>query len=852
MSGDNDIIFSADFEKSGFDSSIDEAIRKAGNFENALDGLQRTLDAVDSSIDVEISTTVEDNPEIKNLLDLEAYSPDVAVSTSVTDDPKVDALKSLDDDTLTPEVDTQHTREGEEVVNAIDRLANLQVIDIAMQVSGNIMDVFNKIEAFTVTPFLDAEDAAAKMAGQLGETSDKAKEYQQAILNIQYDDLGDGAGQIGEVMTAAGQMLKDSEMESAIEDATRSALGFTKVFYEQDPIEVLNAMNTMVSTGLVKNFQEAGDVLLTGFQNGANRGGDLLDTIRENSITFKQMGLDGEASMSLIATGMDEGIAQSAFVADSLKTLQENLLTAADDPWGEQGRLLKKLGIDNPAEEGEVYGTEFIQSVVDAIAAQPLADQASIASMLFGEQGSVATKGILSLSTTGLGDTAGAVEDAGKVVDDTLRATIDKFKLELQSMASEFLSSEQIDLPGKLEAIKTGLQDTLAALQSGEGIGEAIEVGFKVDGITESLDKFQSIVGNLAIGFLELIASIQDIMGKDSSGTRATIANMAEGQLSYDLKIANADEVGGIVQTAISRGVQPDNLLAGAKTAMSELVNAGEGDKATELMNALQGANGTTLSAFGVLNRQFLGKNSDVTVPVAPDMSEEDYQQFLQETKEKLEWQAGYYIRFDAKPRPFDPADLAGLQDQLDAETAAYVNSQNGSTGNEDDFLPIGRGAKDAGGSASEGLTAVAEAGGLATDSLTKTKDNMVTLTEEAINLNGALGDGVITTGETTDALTLASMSSSDFALALQAAAIQALELDTQVDSLVSKASDMGALATALQSANLAAAGFASGGSGGGVTNSSTVNLNQNITVNSGAETGSSAAQTANALKGFG
>lgn len=865
---DNDIIFNADLNTSDFDSAVDSAVRKAGDFESALDELQSALDGVDAGIsvdiqanvaenadltnllsletyspDVQISTTIADNTELTNLIALEAYSPDVAVSTTVEDDPDIDALNKLDAEKLTPVVDTQQTREGEEVVNAIDRLARLQVIDIAMNVGGNVMSVLSQIQQFTVTPFLDAEDAAAGLAARTGEGADAIRKYQDAILSIQQDDLGESAGQIGQVMETALQL------GAPMEDATRAALGFTKVFYEQDPVEVLNAMNALVSTGLVGSFQEAGDLLITAFQGGANRGGDLLDTIRENAITFKQMGLDGEASLSLITSGMEEGFAQSTFVADSIKTLQGNLIAAADDPSGDIGKTFKKLGIDNPAETGEAYGADFVQSVIDAIKAQPIADQASIAALLFGEQGAIATEGILNLSTSGFGDTEGAIADAGQTVDDTLRAQIDKFKLELKSVATEFLSSDQIDLPGKLEAIKNGIKGVIEGLQNGETLGEAIEMGFKIEGVDEFMTRFESIVGNLAISFLELIAGIQDLMGKDSTGTRANIANLAANQLSFDLKAADANAMSGIIRTAIDRGVQESTLMESASTAINESAASGDLEQAQAIVDGLASQTGVQLSSKGY--KTFLGDKAEINVPFDPEMSQEAYDQFVKDTQTRLYNETG--IEYEIKPAAFSPEDLQVLQEQVTAASSDFLNTNAQSRAGEDDIDTYKK-MKSAADDASSAMSDLAEQNSIVNDALKKNKKAWEDAEPVVSDFNDNMADGVITTEEASGAIKLAGMYTNDFAETLALAAINAVTMSGEINTMTSKTGALQSLASALQSANLAGlavqANLGTVPTGGGGSGSN-VTVNQNIVVNSEAEGASTAAQTANALRGF-
>lgn len=822
---DNDIIFNADLNTSDFDSAVDSAVRKAGDFESALDELQSALDGVDAGIsvdiqanvaenadltnllsletyspDVQISTTIADNTELTNLIALEAYSPDVAVSTTVEDDPDIDALNKLDAEKLTPVVDTQQTREGEEVVNAIDRLARLQVIDIAMNVAGNVMEVFNRIEAFTVAPFLNAEDAAANIAAKTRDTTDTAETYQELIMEIQQNDLGDSAGQIGTVLQTA------INLKAPMEEAAVAALGFTKVFDDQNPVDVLITLNSLVKSGLFDNFTDAGDALFSAFQDGANRGGDLMRVIQDNAILFQQLGLDGEGALSLITSGLDAGFNKASDVAGAMKTFQTNLVAAADNPDSDAGTALKALGLENPAETGEDYGVEFVQSVIDAIKSAPVENQAALAEAMFGNLGAIGTSALLNLDTAGLGETTGAIEEAGATIDDTLRGALDDFKLEIKNIATEFLSSEQIDLPGKLNAIKVGIQGVVKGLQNGKTLGEAIEMGFKIEGVDEFMTRFESIVGNLAIGFLEVVATIQDFLGKDSTGTRATLAQMAGEQLAFDLKIANPEDIDDVIRTAIGRGVGGANLLERTQTAVAESASGGDIDKAQAIVD-------TIAANFGQNSRSVMDKITN----------------------------------------PFDDAAIQTLQGQVTTSSSQFYGSQAQSRAGEDDIDTYKK-MKSAGDDASSAMSDLAEQNSIVNDALKKNKKAWEDAEPVVSDFNDNMADGVITTEEASGAIELAGMYTNDFAETLALAAINAVTMSGEINTMTSKTGALQSLASALQSANLAGlavqANLGTVPTGGGGSGSN-VTVNQNIVVNSEAEGASTAAQTANALRGF-
>lgn len=851
---DNDIVFSADLETGDFDSAIDSAIQRASEFEGALDELQGTLDGIDTSVSVDVEAVVSDSDSLDSLLELDSYAPEVGIAAELTDPTDVDSLLDLDElapdvgiaaeltdrepvETLTdldgtvvaPEIAPRETQEGKETISAIDKIAKLQVIDIAIQVAGNVMDVFNAIKDFTVTPFLDAETAAANLAARTGQGADTIKEYQQMIIDIQQSDLGESAGQIGKVLETAGQL------GAPLDDAARAALGFTKVFYEQDPSQVLTTLNSLVSTGLAPDFQTAGDMLTGAFQNGANRGGDLLKTIQDNVTNFQQLGLSGEGAMGLITSGLDAGFNKASDVTGSLKVLQNNLVAAVDNPTGDTGAALASLGLDNPAADGTAYGAEFVQSVIDAVKAQPVADQAGLAEALFGKQGAIGTDALLNLDTAGLGDTTDAIAEAGATLDDTLMGALDDFKLEVQTIMTDFLSSESIDLPGKLDAIKTGLQTAVEVLAGGSSLGEALEVGFKIQGVDEFIGRFEGAIGNLIINFMEIVASVQDITGKDSTNTRAQIASRAADQLPFDLKFANADEVASLINVAIERGVDPATVLEATKGVVTELATQGATEQAQAIVDGIEAAGGGTFETKGWIADKLVGNaNATVEVPLDPTLSPEAQAQAIADIESQLDSQVPFFVDYEFKPGVFNPADVADLQASLNA--AAPVAPP-------DDFLQMTKDIKPAADDAAGALDNVA----------TSTSDvaaSTAPAADSVTDLHGAMADGAVSATDVSDAIAQASMASSDFATALALAIAQAEGLSTSIDTLAGKAGSLSGLSSGLQSANLAAAGYGAGGSGGGGSSSS-VTVNQTFNVGSQAQADSAAAQTGNSVRGF-
>lgn len=575
----------------------------------AADEIQSAIDDLSAGVDVEIGVNVADF-DVSELTDLEDTQYDVSIDATLADDSAITELEDLDGATIEPELNATESDQGRETTNKLLTIIAIKDgIELVMNVAGTVLDVIASLEQFTVAPILAGQDANAKFAAQTGAAIEEA----DLITKIFYDDLGDSKDQIADVAIRAAQI------GAPIDEATRAALLFTHTFTEQDPTAVLNTLNQLVESGLVPNFQAATDLLTTGFQQGGNRAGDLLSVLESNSTAFSDLGLTGEQSLSLIKTGLDNGFSSAGDVAIALTTFKKNLTTGGE----EVDTFLSSIGLENPTKTGGEVGAEFLNSVITGLKDAPTDGEISpdeLASKLFGKQGLKNTSAVLGLSTesNAFDDLVGQAEDAATLMDDTLTGVIDDFLLAAQGAAETFLSSDALDLDGKLEDIKKAVQTTIDAIQSGTGVAEAIEIGFNIPGFADGVARFEASIGNFGIGVLELIAGVQDFLGKDSSGTREQIAGLAAGQLSFDLQSAEADEVSTLVQRALDRGVDESKITDLAGVAVDELLASGDLEQA-----ALVAANLGTEQARVVA--KVLGEEvGAINVPLTADMTPEE------------------------------------------------------------------------------------------------------------------------------------------------------------------------------------------------------------------------------------
>lgn len=529
----------------------------------------------------------------------------VAIDLDLQNTSVLNDLNELDSAKLTPQIDTQETNEGKSITDKLSFLSKLAIINLAVNLTGTakeFFDQFGRIGGFT--GLIEMDSALSKIQARTGEMIPGAEKL---IHDLYRDGWGESRDQIADVITQADN-LKISQ--DNLQQAVQNALILQEV-YGYDTAESLRTMDSLVKNKLAPDFDSAANIIVAGLQNGADRGGDLLDTFNEYGSTFAKMGLSGAGALALINSGLSHGIDNSDRVADAVREIGIRLGTINTDPNVQAAfrRLDSMSDVDlskllNAFNKGEISGDEFFngffKAIDDAAAKNPARAQ-QIANTLIGTQAEdFGVQTFAGLSTnwdSTMGTLEGRAQTAGINIKDNISSQLDELWRSIETAAGDFLSSDQINLDAKIDEIKKKVTDAINVLQSGGTLGEALEVGFQLKGVDEFLGNFQRIVGNLVIAILEFIKSLQS--GEQRTQTEKTIANLAKGQLAFDLKLANEDELVGLVQTAIQRGVSTVDIGKAIQTAGTELINEGELDKARELLGLVEQISGTVQLAPG-------------------------------------------------------------------------------------------------------------------------------------------------------------------------------------------------------------------------------------------------------------
>lgn len=139
------------------------------------------------------------------------------------------------------------------------------------------------------------------------------------------ESVGDGFAAASAVQRNIGKLIpKDSVDEAAV------FAGSLAQTWEEDVNDLVGK-----STPLFKQFnlevKEGFDLVAFAKANLANADDDSLDTIKEYSVQFKQMGLGAAESMGLLERGLDAGAFNTDKLADGIKEAFLRITSAGDD-----------------------------------------------------------------------------------------------------------------------------------------------------------------------------------------------------------------------------------------------------------------------------------------------------------------------------------------------------------------------------------------------------------------------------------------------------------------------------------------------------------------------------------------
>ena len=294
------------------------------------------------------------------------------------------------------------------------------------------------IESSKPVALLQAQlGATGEFAGDMGEAAGKL--YARGVVG----SMEDATGAIKAVWQNG---LIDEDATNADIEKVGASLSNLAMISEDEAGNVANAVKQMMRNGLVKNAQEGFDLLTRGVQQGINKAGDLFDTYNEYGTQFRQLGLDGATSMGLMNQAIRAGARDADTAADALK---EFAIRSIDGSTASAAGY-KALGLsakDMTAQiakggDSAAAGLGTVLEKLKAIKDPVKRNAAAVA--LFGTKAEDLGQALYAMdpstAVAGLGKVAGAADAAGKTLEESAGAKLEKFKRTAQSALVEQLA----------------------------------------------------------------------------------------------------------------------------------------------------------------------------------------------------------------------------------------------------------------------------------------------------------------------------------------------------------------------------------------------------------------------------
>ena len=361
--------------------------------------------------------------------------------------------------------------------------------------------------------------AINQLSAATGATGDELDALGESVKNIYAQGLGDDFADVADGL-AATQQASDLTGE-ALERATAAGFNLRDVF-DYDVSESARA-----ASALMKNFgidaEEAYGLIAVGAQNGADKNGDLLDTLNEYSPQFAALGLSADQFIGTLVEGADAGLFSIDKVGDAVKEFNIRAKDGSDT----SREAFESLGLNADkmfaafAAGGDTAEAAFFDTV-EALNSMddPLARNAAGVA-LFGTQFEDLEAGVLPVLAsieTAAYDGAAALQQINDVKYNDLGSAFEAIKrsaevslLPMASMIANTLTALAPILRETFEAIAPVITDTLNTCmpfvqQFLVGMGEALQTVLPM--VSQLAAGLLPLLGQLVSAFLPPLMSL--------------------------------------------------------------------------------------------------------------------------------------------------------------------------------------------------------------------------------------------------------------------------------------------------------------------------------------------------------
>jgi len=416
----------------------------------------------------------------------------------------------------------------------------------------------------------EMESALDKFAASTGTTAEELADYEETLKNIYGGNYGESFEDVANSMAQIKQQMGNIGAEQ-LEEITADAILLRDVFEFEVNESTRAAKMLMDQFGI--SSKEAYNLIAQGAENGLDKNGDLLDSINEYSVHYKQMGYTAEQFFNSLKNGTGAGTFSVDKLGDAMKEFGirvKDTSTTTTDAFALLGYAsTEAIAAMGEETEGVVGNLDELQSKFVAGGEEAQEATAEVIEALFAIEDKVAQNaagvglfgsmwedlgadGIKALTEVegGINIATDALSVMGETVDDNLSASFDGLKRKMET-------SVVVPLGQKIEPIAKRLIQTVEKKmpqiqKMAEKLGDVIERGF---------EKLEPVIEWLIDDALPVLV---DILGFciDNFETLAGVVTTAYGAFKIFNAVLAGNPIGAVIQ-----GV---GLLAGGIALLSD------------------------------------------------------------------------------------------------------------------------------------------------------------------------------------------------------------------------------------------------------------------------------------------
>lgn len=466
--------------------------------------------------------------------------------------------------------DAESSSEGYTVLKNV--LANLVTEGI-----NKTVDVFKELAT-------EGDTSLAMLSARTGATAQELEGFEDVMYEVYNSNYGDSLGDVSEKLSTVIQMT-DNLDKASLAQITKNAIALEDVF-GFDVVESLRTANSLTDQFGI-SAEEAFNLIVQGAQKGLNQNDDLLDTINEYSVQFRNAGYSADDMFNMLANGAETGTWSIDKLGDAVKEFN---IRMSD---GTANEYLEQLGLNTEEVIAQFNkgGPEAQAAIGDIMEALQECDDATLQYQ--------AGVGLFGTMWEDLGvDTVASLMDTQGAIQSTSDAMA-----QLDSAAYDTLESSlsQLGRTIKSEVVQPVAEELTPAMKEAVDYVNA-NVAPAVDWVSSHLPEIGLALGTLsavlvAMNWGSLVAQFGKIKGAITGFTTALGA--VSGPVMAVIAIVAALAAGFMYlwQTNEDFRANVTAIWAELQASFSEL-GAGIMQMINQLMPLIQQTAATVLSAF--------------------------------------------------------------------------------------------------------------------------------------------------------------------------------------------------------------------------------------------------------------